>query len=249
MALFTDGNISALADLRTYESAILDLAGAEGIDAVAKLEVAQREIGIELTPFLVQRGVTTAQRDLSCVVVTEPLAHAHALRTLALIYRDAYQSQLSDRYEGKWRAYVKLAQEAMRKLFDHGVGVLCCPLPRPAAPVLSTLYSGLLPARTLSVRIAWAGGGDTSAPSQPESWQMGPGTRAVLRAPKAPKRAAGWLVYAGAAEQSCSLQTETPLATDQVWTEPSTGLRTDLMPWPEQGPDFFVVNRREWMRG
>ncbi len=49
MALFTDGTISTLEELRGYESAIYDVATTERIDLSQKLLLAKQELGIELT--------------------------------------------------------------------------------------------------------------------------------------------------------------------------------------------------------
>ena len=52
MALFTDGTISTLEELRGYESAVYDVASTERIDLSQKLVLAQQELGIELTSRL-----------------------------------------------------------------------------------------------------------------------------------------------------------------------------------------------------
>jgi len=44
MSLFTDGPINGPTDLQNYESAILDVAGTEGIDIGGKGALAQSEI-------------------------------------------------------------------------------------------------------------------------------------------------------------------------------------------------------------
>jgi hypothetical protein len=66
MALFTDGSIAKLEDLRAYESAVLDLASSEGVDVGAKLRMAQREIATELTPFLRKSERHRSARFISC---------------------------------------------------------------------------------------------------------------------------------------------------------------------------------------
>jgi hypothetical protein len=49
MALFTDGTISTLEELRGYESGLYDVASIEGIDLSQKLVLAHQELGVELT--------------------------------------------------------------------------------------------------------------------------------------------------------------------------------------------------------
>ena len=52
MALFTDAPISTLDQLAAQDSAALDVASTEGIDATAKISLAQDELGIEITAAL-----------------------------------------------------------------------------------------------------------------------------------------------------------------------------------------------------
>jgi hypothetical protein len=59
MALFTDGNIASIEDLKEYESAVLQAASIEGIDITAKLKLAQREIGFEIASFITRHGFTS----------------------------------------------------------------------------------------------------------------------------------------------------------------------------------------------
>ena len=247
MALFTDGTIAKLDDLRAYESAVLDLASGEGIDVGAKLKTAQREIATELIPFITKSGA--GSRDLSQVVVTDALLQAHALRTLALIYRDLYQSRLNDRYEGKWREYVRESDRAMRNLFDAGVGLSLAPIMKAAAPAVSSVGGGLLPARTYYVRIAWtAGSGATGAPSDAMAISLTPATKLRVTPPAMPGGVIAWCLYAGTAPGVERLQAAT-LSASAAWTEPDSGLRTDLASLPVQTPDYFVENKRTILRG
>src|ERR1043165_654432 len=120
MALFTDGSISTLDQLAEQDSAVLDVASTEGIDASAKLMLAQQELGVELTAAFSRctpahtvssmswPGMGSTVRgvlQLSNTAITSPLRLWHTYRTLAMIYRDAYSNQLNDRYLGKWNAY------------------------------------------------------------------------------------------------------------------------------------------------
>lgn len=247
MALFTDGTIARLDDLRAYESAVLDLASGERIDVSAKLKTAQRELGNELISFLAKSGAGV--RDLSRIVVTDAMLDAHALRTLELIYRDLYQSRLNDRYEGKWREYAKQSERAVRNLIDGGVGMTGSPLPKPGAPTVSFVIEGLLPARTYYVRIGWTNGRQTGALSDPVSLLIPPGGKLNVDAPAMPGDIIGWVVYAGASMGQALLQTETWLSSGEAWTEAESGLRDDLSSLPIQSPDYFVENGRRLLRG
>ena len=246
MALFTDGTIARIDDLRAHESSVLDLTSTEGIDVSAKLSLAQRELGTEMIPILARRGY----RDLSQVVVTDALLSAHAARTLAMIYRDLYQSRFNDRYEGKWREYAAQSDRAMKALLEAGVGITLAPIAKAAEPVVETVSGGMLPGRTYYVRIAWTRGFQvTGAPSEAVSVALPPASKLNVQAPQAPQGVKGVLIYAGESPDGTTLQKESPLAADEVWTEPDSGLRLDLAKWPVQGPDLFVENRREILRG
>jgi hypothetical protein len=251
MALFTDGPIASLSDLKAYENAVLDVASLEKVDASDKLRVAQREVGIELASFLLRQGMPPANvNNLSTVVVTEQMLHVHVLHALALIYRDAYNGQPNDTYKTKWREYAALAERSVRKLFDTGLGIVVAPLPRADAPTIAAVPGGIMPARYYFVSVAWIGAGSSrGALSEPSAMPIEPGTLLRVLAPAEPRAAAGWVVYAGESETNMRLQTALPLAPGEVWTEGTEGLRNDISERPEQMPDYYVANRRILLRG
>jgi hypothetical protein len=251
MALFTDGNIAGLSDLRAYESSILDMAAAEGIDLGAKLSLAQRELELQIVAFLLRRGqLSGVRRELDHVVVTDPMLHAHTMLTLSLIYRDAYNSQLNDRYQGKWKQYAGLAAHAVRQLFEIGIGITCTPIPRPQPPAISLLTGGYQQATTYTVRCALAGArGTTGAHSDPVLRQSTPGQTLEISLPELPQRCTGWVLYVADGDGVPSRQNPDVLPGGAVWTCPAEGPRTDLPDLAVQGPDYFVVNRQEILRG
>ena len=104
MALFTDGEVSSIEDLRGYDTQLLDVANVEGIDVTRKLQLAQEEIATEVTTLLGRLrlpGWLNAPPDPGRVVVTPPLRLWHSYLALEMVYRDAYHSQLNDRYAAK----------------------------------------------------------------------------------------------------------------------------------------------------
>src|SRR4051794_7958865 len=158
MSLYTDGQIASLDDLRRYDSTVLDIAGTEGIDLEAKLEIAQREVGLEVTGFLLRNSIDLGvRRDLTKVIVTEPLLHTHAIHTLELAYRDAFSSQLNDRYAGKWKEYRDLSRHAFDLLFDIGVGITESPVPRGNTPITQYVEGGSNGDITYWFALAWIG--------------------------------------------------------------------------------------------
>ena len=56
----------------------------------------------------------------------------HALHTLAVVYRDAFNNQLNDRYRNKWEEYRELARNAREQTFEFGIGLVATPIPQAA---------------------------------------------------------------------------------------------------------------------
>ena len=56
MALFTDGPVSSIEDLKGQDTQLLDVASVEGIDVTRKLALAQEEIAVELAALLERTG-------------------------------------------------------------------------------------------------------------------------------------------------------------------------------------------------
>src|SRR5664279_3386892 len=107
MALFIDGPVSSVDDLAAQDSQLLDVANVEGIDVTQKLALAQDELALELNALLTRLGYTgqffwlAPQPDIGSVVVTPALKLWHTFCSLEMVYSEAYNSQLNDRYAGK----------------------------------------------------------------------------------------------------------------------------------------------------
>jgi hypothetical protein len=249
MALFIDGPVAAVPDLTAYESSILDTASTEAIDITNKLNIAHREVGFEISAFLAKHG-HSLPAELGRVMATEPVLHAECLRTLELTYRDAYNSQLNDRYLGKWKEYAALSTRAMSLLFEIGVGLSSAPVARAVAPTIATVSGGVLGTRTYAVSVAWQSTtGVEGARSTPQAAMAAAGTLAMIEAGSRPLNAIGYHVYAGPSEAEMQRQTMLPIASGTAWIEPTYGLRNDLAPVPAQSPDWFVTSRRVLRRG
>lgn len=254
MALFTDGTISTTEDLRAYENAIFDLASTEGIDLSIKLVLAQQEMEVELTDFLLQETgqdslALTARPDLGRVVVTRPVKQWHIFHTLSLAYRDAYGSHFNDRYLGKWKEYARLTRWASTKSFDTGIGMVYEPIPKAPPPTLSAV-PGDLAAATYWVSVAWTNAAkEEGCPSDPAVLVLANGSSLVVEAGDPPEIAAGWNVYAGCATGDMLRQNEAPLAGGAAWQTPAGGLQPGAKPGEGQTPDYFVTVRRILQRG
>jgi hypothetical protein len=251
MALFTDGNICSTEDLRQYESSILDVASTEGIELGAKIELAQREICVAITVFLLEQdsGVRYA-REPNNIVVTEALAQWLSLQSLALTYRDVYNIQNNDRYLGKWKEYERLAEAAGVRFFLTGVGITADPVAKAALPECDSVGGGSLPLSTYYVQVAWqSAAGNIGAPSEPIPVTTNPGTLLTVRAVRPSANAVGWLVYVGQAEDDMRRQNADLIAIDAPWIVPTTGLGAGLDGRPGQSPDIYVTRTRGWRRG
>ena len=141
MALLTDGPMSDIEDLRTYDTQIRDVATVEGIDVTRKLAVAHQEIEIEVGAML---GRSAAQgATIANVVVTPALKLWHQFRTLELIYRDAHNSQLNDRYTGKRQEFGEMARWAREKLIQTGLDLTAEPVPQAEMPIVRATRSAI----------------------------------------------------------------------------------------------------------
>ena len=144
MALFLDGAVSTTEDLTGQDSQLLNVASTEGIDLGGKLALAQEELGVELRALLNRGGPVgprgwiapayIEQAGIGHVVVTPPLKMWHTFRTLEMVYRDAYNNALNDRYAGKRDAFHEMAAWAREKLILLGIGMAWNSVPRAETP-------------------------------------------------------------------------------------------------------------------
>lgn len=255
MALFTDGPISDAADLQRYENDILGVATTEGIDLGVKIVLAQQDLANQVILFLLRRwplrqspfGVRRG-REVNDVVVTGPIRQWHVHKTLALVYRDAYNNQLNDRYQGKWKEYETLAKASENTYFQIGVGLVADPVPKPSSPTLS---SGIGPGTGAAyfVAVTWVNAtGQEGAPSDFVEFSTSDGQQLVVTAGAPPANVTGWNVYVGGSPSSSTLQNGGPLAANASWTmvsglNPGTPLPTG------QRPSWFVMDHHVIERG
>jgi len=262
MALFTDVSISTLDQLVAQDTAVLNVASTEGIDAGAKLGIAQEEVGIEVTAALSRSafslttpsawwpgGILVSQVRLSSIAVTPPLQLWHTFRTLALIYRDAYNNQLNDRYLGKWNAYNDLAKWASGMLSQIGVGIVSDPVPIAESPQVDVL-TGTLPAATYFVQVSWANArGEEGMASTVVSVSTQDQHFFLVSAKDPPTNAVVWNVYAGTSVDAIMLQNAVPIALGQAWLIAPTGLVSGRGPGNGQEPNYFRQLPRYLQRG
>jgi hypothetical protein len=244
MALFTDGTISTMDELAEHDSGVLQAARTESIDLTRKLALAQEEIGVELAALLPDTGST-----LGSVVVTSGVRLWHVFHTLALTYRDAYYSQLNDRYQGKWKEYVELARWAAAKVMQTGVGIAADPVARAARPALITV-AGSLPEGTVYVTAAWLNArGEEGACAAAGTIEITAGTTFRAAMGPAPANARAWNVYAGPLADSLTRQNATPVSVGETWIQQTALTGDGEAPGEGQAPNFLRALPRLLQRG
>ncbi len=252
MALLTDGTISRIEDLSAYDSQLLTVANTEGINVTQKLGLARDEIQLEVSGLLARMsgwpasgiGVLTAKN----VVVTAPLKMWHTLRALELVYRDAYQSQLNERYAGKRDEFAKMARWAYEKLVQAGLGMVWKPIAE-AEPAQLTAAAGGLADGTYYAAVAWTSAAGEEGASSAASQIQVSGSSFTVRAGAAPEIAAGWNVYAGSDKAGLTLQNTTPLAVGAVYQIPDTLTTAGRKAGSGQAPNYTQAVPRVIQRG
>jgi hypothetical protein len=257
LMLLTDGNPNTDEDLRVYESGILEVSHEETINLVAKLWLATEEISEIVLNILLDQTNTATGGDVtrrllgvSDVVVTRQLKRWHALYTLAIFYRDAYNDQLNDRYLAKWNEYLLLARGARDITTQYGIGLVMTPIPQAGAPVFGVV-PGILPATVYYVRISWISAtGAEGAPSQAAVYEAPVASLVtVTNGASVPAVATAFNVYMGLTEYTTTLQNATPIPIGQTFTEAASGLVAGVPAGTGQSPDTYITGGLVLRRG
>lgn len=254
--LLTDGNPNDTEDLRVYESAILDVANTEGIDLSVKLGLATEEISEDVLDVLLDHTrafdpLATRRRALgvSDVVVSPQMMRWHALHTLEVVYRDAFNNQLNDRYRAKFTEYRLLSKNARDHTYKYGIGLVLNPLPQAQTPVF-TFVIGPIVATTYYVQVSWVSAlGQVGAPSNATTYDAPADGLAVVTAVNPPTTATGFNVYMGLTPQTIALQNSTAVAVGASFTLPDSGLVTGVAPGTGQAADIYIVGGPTLRRG
>jgi hypothetical protein len=211
MALFTDGPMNTIEDLRAQDSQLTEMASTEGIDLTRKLWLAHDQIAVDLERLLAGRY------PLSNVVATLPLTLWHNYRSLEMAYTDACYSHLNERYMSKRDQFRDLAKWAYERLLELGIGIVALPIARALTPVLSPV-PGFSHPGTYYVTMTWVNrSGEEGAPAVPDVIEIASGSISVM--PKsAPPAATGWNVYVGPGPDDMVLQNEAPLEVNETWS-------------------------------
>ncbi|HEV8147026.1 MAG TPA: hypothetical protein VGP79_11620 [Bryobacteraceae bacterium] len=254
MALLTDGSPNDNEGLRVYESGILDVAHVEAIDLQAKLGLATAEVSEDVLDVLLDHSTDpqgTARRSLgvSGVVVTPQMKRWHAVHTLEIVYRDAFNNQLNDRYLAKFREYQELSRHARGHAVRFGIGLVADPIPKAQTPTLS-FAAGFLLATTYYAQVSWLNSqGQEGAPSELTTFDSPEGSRLVIQAVNPPANATGWNVFVGLSSTTLTQQNSVPLSVGGSFTLSDAGVAAGRAPGDGQRPDVYVVGGPLLRRG
>jgi hypothetical protein len=262
MALFTDGAVTSIEDLRGHDTQLLNVATVEGIDVTRKLGLAQEEICIEVAGLLGQMrtptgiyevsgllGGLSASPAMEQVVVTPPLKLWHVFRTLEMVYGDAYNSQLNDRYAGRRDQFRSMAQDARERLMEIGIGVASRPVAKAAMALVTPIPAGMLAAGTYFVTVAWVNGAGEEGASANAAMVTVAGGGLEITPGEAPEGVVGWNVYAGPDEGSMVLQNAVAIAAGEAWVQAAAPISSGRKAGAGQAPNYLKPLPRVIPRG
>jgi hypothetical protein len=256
MALLTDCNPNDTLALQVYESAILNVARVETIDMEIKLTLATAELAEDVLDVLLDHArafdpESTIRRSkgVSDVVVSPQMRRWHALHTLEIVYRDAFNDQLNDRYQAKFLEYRELSKDAFAHTVRFGIGLALNPIPQAQQPALSAV-GGNGVAGTFYVQVGWvSASGQEGAPSDATGFATAGQQNLMVQPLNPPSIATGFNVYIGPTEATMARQNASPIAVGQTFTMPDGGLITGVAPGTGQAADIFVVGGPTLRRG
>ncbi|MBI4893434.1 MAG: hypothetical protein HY821_22625 [Acidobacteria bacterium] len=245
MALLVDGDLNRVEELKDWDTTVLDVANSEGIDLAAKLRLAWREIEEEVQGFLLWQEAG----ELGQVQVDQAMRKWHALITLEAVYRDAYFSQLNDRYEKRWKHYGELAAAQERRYFQLGVATVTNPVRRPEAVTVS-FGEGGAPASTYWVRATHLDArGRESAASEVQMVSSPLPHSMTASLAYAPAGVTHWNIYVGLESGSIGLQNAAPMEAGSAWTLPAGGVKSGRPPGDGQAADGRIERLPQMRRG
>ena len=257
MALLTDGNPNDTAALQIYETQILSVAVVEEIDLGVKLGLATEEISEDVLDILLDhtRSVdpeSTLRRmiGVSDVVVSPQMKRWHALHTLALVYRDAFNNQLNDRYQAKWAEYQMLSKNARQHTISVGIGLVLTPIPQAQTPAFMMTPSPGAADTVYYISTTWVSAmAQEGAPSAVTTFESVAGTTVVVSGVNPPSVATAFNVYVGSTSTSLTLQNSTPVPIGQSFTVAAGDLVAGVAVGDGQAADTYVIGGPTLRRG
>jgi hypothetical protein len=254
MSLFVDGPLSTVDDLTNQDSGFLDVAQTCGIDATTKLLLAHEELETDLQLWLDRPRPTLdlvygPVLRIDQVVMTPPLKRWETMMALSMFYRDAYFSQLVDRYQARWDEYARLTRDAYERFVASGLGIVANPVRKAAPPVLAAV-AGPQQGGTFYASVAWVNAaGQEGEASAASSITVADNHLMTVSAVNAPAGAAGFNVYAGPALSAMTAQNNVPLPLGGSFTYVPGFTTTGRLPGTGQKPDVIRPLTRTILRG
>jgi len=124
MALFVDGPASDAGDLARLDGGLLETAAALSIDVTTRLQIAHETLAADLQIWLDRIGGITMEQ----VVVNDALRTWESTQALAMVYREAYFSDLAERYHVRWDEYSRLTRQAYERFVAGGLPTVSDPV-------------------------------------------------------------------------------------------------------------------------
>lgn len=257
MALFLDGPVVTVDTLTQYDSNVLSVAAAEGINLTTKILLAQEAMHLELVRLL-RRGTLSEVTPvwgqaggIENVVWSTALRVWQVYRSLTLVYRDAYFSQLNDRHQARAKEYETLANAVRRELVEQGLGVVSFPLRRPPQPVAELVPASEAGGTYYFSASYGSDSGQESSASLILSVDVPDGSAVDFRLRSAePTGATGWNLYAGAAPDLMCRQNEALIDLSSDWAYlPSSAVTSGIQPGEGQAPERNWPLHRYLQRG
>lgn len=254
MALFVDGPICTIDDLTDEDSGLLDVAQAAGINVTTKIRLGQGEIAGDLQLWLSKprrqsEALWSPLPRMEQIVATPALKRWGTMHALGLVYRDAFFSQLVDRYQAKWQAYTKAARDARESFIAGGLALASDPVVRAQSPILATLpapQSG----GTFYASVAWVNqAGQEGDASEAASLTVPDGSVMTVRGSGWPANATAMRVYAGASISAMVLQNSVDLPVDATYTYIPGQVIHARLPGAGQTADVIRQLARVLLRG
>jgi len=254
MALFVDGPACTIDDLTDQDAGLLDVALGTNINVSRKMRLAVEEIGTDLKLWLNRpRPVLELPwgpaLHLSHIVVTPPLKRWEVMHSLALVYRDAYFSQLVDRYQAKWQQYANLATDARENFIASGFGLVSDPVLQATPPILSET-PGPQPGGTFYACVTWVNReNQEGAASDPVSLAVPDGNLMTVAVSNPPANVAGFNVFAGTTLAAMLMQNDVLLPVNATFLYVPGQMTAGRLPGKGQEPDFMRPITRMTLRG
>lgn len=245
MALVADTGWASIEELAREDCGILDLSDREGIDLEAKVSLAMEQTREQIDAFL-RRNST---HRVGNAVATWSVRRWVTFAALSACYRDAYSTQVNDRYGAKWRAYDDAAKAAEQLSYELGIGVVQQPLRKPPAPQVEVV-AGSHPEATYWLAVTLTGqNGEESAAGESCRVSGGSGHGLRVSCPLPEPWVSGWSLYAGSGPGELMLQVPTPLPVSVAWELPVEGIQAGRSPGEGQTAEVMIEPRRRLRRG